>query len=115
MLLPLAVRPSRCLCASRRRAEQARRCGVLTQQVFQRSPRTLCRSLAAPSVLAWPRHNLACKASLAPAAPNCVVPIVKIDNIHDPFATIVSVSMGDELSEMLEMVSASPPHVDPGF
>jgi hypothetical protein len=38
------------------------------------------------------------------ATEECVVPAIKIDNIHDPFATVVTVDMGDEISEMLETV-----------
>jgi hypothetical protein len=38
------------------------------------------------------------------AAQECVIPAVKIDNIHDPFATVVTVDMGDQISEMLETV-----------
>lgn len=31
-------------------------------------------------------------------------PVVKIDNQHDPFATVVSVQFGDRLGELLDTV-----------
>jgi len=31
-------------------------------------------------------------------------PVVKIDNQHDPFATIVTVEFGDRLGELLDTV-----------
>jgi hypothetical protein len=34
-----------------------------------------------------------------------VVPSVKIDNIHDPFATLVTVDMGEGIGEIVETVS----------
>lgn len=33
-------------------------------------------------------------------------PVVKIDNQHDPFATVVSVQFGDRLGELLDTVQA---------
>jgi len=41
-------------------------------------------------------------ASSSPAVP--VVPSVKIDNIHDPFATLVTVDMGEGIGEIVETV-----------
>lgn len=35
-------------------------------------------------------------------------PIVKIDNISDPFATVVTVEFGDKAGDLLETVSAPP-------
>lgn len=34
------------------------------------------------------------------------VPTVKIDNIHDPFATVVSIAFGDELEDLLDTARA---------
>lgn len=37
---------------------------------------------------------------------SAVVPVVKIDNIHDPFATVVYIKLGDVLEDLLDTVSA---------
>lgn len=52
----------------------------------------------------------------APSAENGAVgtsnavptPIIKIDNQHDPFATVVTIEFGDRLGELLDTVSAVP-------
>ncbi|GAX84153.1 hypothetical protein CEUSTIGMA_g11576.t1 [Chlamydomonas eustigma] len=49
-------------------------------------------------------RKILCRSSSA--TEECVVPAIKIDNIHDPFATVVTVDMGDEISEMLETILA---------
>lgn len=33
-------------------------------------------------------------------------PVIKIDNQHDPFATVVTIEYGDRLGELLDTVSA---------
>ena len=34
-------------------------------------------------------------------------PVIKIDNQHDPFATVVTIEYGDRLGELLDTVSLS--------
>ncbi|KIZ06575.1 alpha-1,2-mannosyltransferase [Monoraphidium neglectum] len=46
-------------------------------------------------------------ATTAERAPTTVpTPVVRIDNIHDPFATVVTVEFGDRLGELLDTVTA---------
>jgi len=60
-----------------------------------------CTSSTAPSLRS---RKVLCRAeSTATAQPT---PVVKIDNIHDAFATVVTVEFGDQLGEMLETITA---------
>lgn len=36
---------------------------------------------------------------------NIPTPVIKIDNQHDPFATVVTIEYGDRLGELLDTVS----------
>jgi hypothetical protein len=47
----------------------------------------------------------------ATAGDTTALPVVKIDNRSDPFATIVSVEFGDRLGELLDTVRAAAPGV----
>lgn len=40
------------------------------------------------------------------AAVSVPVPVVKIDNIHDPFATLVTVKFGEELGDLVDTIGA---------
>lgn len=62
----------------------------------------------------WTCADLACRAQQqatvveggngAAPAEGEPTPVVKIDNQHDPFATVVSVQFGDRLGELLDTV-----------
>ena len=43
----------------------------------------------------------------AAAAEEVPTPVVKIDNQHDPFATVVTIEYGDRLGELLDTVRSS--------
>lgn len=53
------------------------------------------------------RPATALKSAAAPGATETeAVPIVKIDNLSDPFATVVSVKFGDRLGELLDTITS---------
>ena len=57
-----------------------------------------------------PRRSRIVVSNATASAPQ-KTPSVKIDNIHDPFATLVTVDMGGFAGEMLETVSSIPGHM----
>lgn len=54
------------------------------------------------------RRGLRAAGESATAAP--ATPVVTIDNLSDPLATIVEVSLGDLLGELLDTVRCPPEH-----
>lgn len=78
------------------------RCRSLDRHLKQR---TLCSSTRATgrNVSARAAGN---GATATAGAPNVPKPSVKIDNMSDPFATVVSVEFGDRLGELLDTITA---------
>lgn len=57
--------------------------------------------------------RVACRADAALAnSPVAATPTVKIDNVSDAFATVVSVEFEQEQTELLDTVSDLPPALD---
>lgn len=75
-----------------------------------RGARSSARGVRVPHDLATCARSSVVRASAASdttTPPVSVpVPVVKIDNIHDPFATVVTVQFGDELGDLLDTIGA---------
>jgi hypothetical protein len=68
----------------------------------KRLPQSRSRSLLASS-----SNGATATAADSATANGVPTPVVKIDNISDPFATLVSVEFGDRLGELLDTVRGS--------
>ena len=103
--MPLLCSSSTKMCGSALRAgAPARTCVLSAAHVGPSSRRVLDFAPSCP----WTRstaRKVVCMAAGAAAT----IPSVRIDNVHDPFATLVTVDMGSAI-EMLETVSARRSH-----